>query len=83
MNEDTPKTEKQIENQNPLAAFGYVDLPKLLELLFPPECRPSVRWGRDHQNEFPKVKIGRLIFFSPIQVRAHLDAKAGVRKGRL
>jgi hypothetical protein len=64
------------QETQPQAAAGYVDLPKLLETLFPlPECRPSIRWGRDHQHEWPNVRIGRLIYFDPPMVKAHLDAK--------
>lgn len=63
------------------AATGYVDAPKLLETLFPPECRPSLRWLRDHQRELPNIRIGRLVFFDPQLVKAHLDAKAAGRKG--
>jgi hypothetical protein len=61
---------------------GYVDAPKLLETLFPqPECRPSLRWLRDHQGELPHIRIGRLVFFDPPLVKAHLDAKAARRHG--
>jgi hypothetical protein len=59
-------------------ATGYVSAPKLLEILFPAECRPSLRWLRDHQRELPHVRLGRLIYFDPSMVKAHLDAK---RKG--
>jgi hypothetical protein len=49
----------------------FVDGPKLLEILFTPECRPTLRWLRDQQKarRIPFVKIGRLVFFSPVQVR--------------
>jgi len=57
-------------------AAGYVDAVNLLEILFPQtECRPSLRWLREHQQELPHVKIGRLIFFDPPTVAAHLNAK--------
>jgi hypothetical protein len=44
---------------------------KLLEIIFPPECRPTLRWLRDQQKtrRIPFVKIGRLVFFFPDQVR--------------
>lgn len=54
---------------------GLVDGPRLLETLFPNEaCRPSLRWLRDQQkrNVIPFLKIGRLVFFDPPQVRAAL-----------
>jgi hypothetical protein len=68
------------QTTQPAAATGYVDAPRLLEILFPqPECRPSLRWLRDHQRELPNVRIGRLIFFDPPMVKIALDAKG---KGR-
>jgi hypothetical protein len=57
---------------------GYVDAPRLLEILFPnPVCRPSIRWLRDQQaaRKIPSVKIGRLVFFDPNLVKSYLDAK--------
>jgi hypothetical protein len=71
INAPTPHAEQQQANR-------YVDGLKLLETLFQPECRPSLRWLRAHQREFPNMRIGRLIFFDPVLVKAHLDAK---RKG--
>lgn len=58
---------------------GLVDLPRLLEQLFPnPECRPSERWGRMQvaNRTIPFVRIGRLCFFDAQLVKAHLDASA-------
>jgi uncharacterized protein YbaR (Trm112 family) len=54
-----------------------VDGPKLLEILFPPDCRPTLRWLRDQQKarRIPFVKIGRLVFFSPANVRTALEKK--------
>jgi hypothetical protein len=54
----------------------------LLELLFDEASRPSLRWLRDQQKAraLPFAKIGRLCFFDPILVKAHLDAKAAGRK---
>lgn len=50
---------------------------KLLETLFQAECRPTLRWLRDQQKarRIPFVKIGRLVFFSPTQVRQALERK--------
>jgi hypothetical protein len=42
-----------------------------------------LRWLRDHQCELPHIRIGRLIFFDPPLVKAHLDAKAAKRTFRL
>ena len=60
-------------------ATGFVDGPRLLELLFPDEIsRPSLRWLREQQKakRLPFVRIGRLVFFDAEQVRNHLLAKA-------
>ena len=52
----------------------YVDAEKLLEILFHSECRPTVRWLRIRQErrDIPFVKIGRLVFFNPAQVKEAL-----------
>jgi uncharacterized protein YbaR (Trm112 family) len=64
--------------KQPSAPAQYVDAPKLLEILFAPECRPSLRWLREQQaaRKFPSVKIGRLVFFDPAACKAALDARA-------
>jgi hypothetical protein len=48
-----------------------LDAPALLAELFPESCRPTVRWLRDQQEKrtIPFVKIGRLVYFDPVQVR--------------
>ena len=71
----------QTENQSPLAT-RYVDAPKLLEILFDEGSRPSLRSLRDQQKArtLPFAKIGRRVFFDPILVKAHFDAKAAGRK---
>ena len=63
---------------------GLVDGPRLLETLFPnPDCRPSLRWLRTNQHALPHARIGRLVFFDPPLVKAHLDARAMAKvKGR-
>ena len=54
-----------------------MDGPRLLETLFPnPACRPSLRWLRTNQRSLPHARIGRLVFFDPPLVKAHLDARA-------
>jgi hypothetical protein len=67
---------KTLLTQTNATVTGYVDAPKLLEILFPGK---SLRWLRDHQHELPHVRIGRLIMFDPGAVKASLDAKG---KGR-
>jgi hypothetical protein len=56
----------------------YVAAPKLLEILFEDDCRPSLRWLREKQaaRKIPFVKIGRLVFFDPVAVKAALNARA-------
>lgn len=48
-----------------------VDGVKLLEVLFPKNCRPTLRWLRDQQiaKRVPYRKIGRLVFFDLDEVR--------------
>ena len=75
---------KQEQTNNDWLA-GMVDGPRLLENIFPnPVCRPSLRWLRTNQHSLPHVRIGRLIWFNPQQVKAHLDARAMCKvKGQL
>lgn len=52
-----------------------VDAETLLKVLFPEECRPSLRWLRYRQQKrkIPFVRIGRLIFFNPHKVRESFE----------
>jgi hypothetical protein len=66
-----------------------LDAKALLEELFPESARPSVRWLREQQKRrrIPFVKLGRLIFFDPVEVREvittrHTIFPRGVRNGR-
>jgi len=54
---------------------------KLLEVLFDPESRPSIRWLRTQTKAktIPYIRIGHLIFFDVAMVRAALAAKNLVR----
>lgn len=76
----TMQTDPQINVEQ----AGLVDGPRLLETLFPnPACRPSLRWLRTNQRTLPNVRIGRLIWFNPQLVKAHLDTRAMSKvKGR-
>lgn len=60
------------------AESKLVDAPKLLEAVFAPECRPTVRWLRTQvaTRSLPFCRVGRLVFFDPDQVREHLAARA-------
>lgn len=49
-----------------------VDAKTLLVRIFPEKCRPTLRWLREQQKlrRVPFVKIGKLVFFDPTEVRA-------------
>jgi hypothetical protein len=61
-----------------------VDAEKLLEILFPPDCRPTLRWLRERQKkrEIPYVKLGRLVYFDPARVQESL-AKQPTSKNKV
>jgi hypothetical protein len=44
----------------------------LLNAIFPKRCRPTLRWLRNQQKlrRVPFVKIGKLVYFDPTEVRA-------------
>lgn len=54
---------------------------QLLEQLFDPEARPSMRWLRSQTKakSIPFIRIGHLVFFDMDMVRAALAAKNLVR----
>ena len=58
-----------------------VNAQQLLEQLFDPEARPSMRWLRTQTKAkaIPYIRIGHLIFFDMDMVRAALTAKNLVR----
>jgi len=58
--------------QPPHTGGQLVNGAQLLEILFTPESRPSLRWLRWQQKEgrIPYVKMGQLVFFDPVAVRA-------------
>jgi hypothetical protein len=68
---------RNVETQGPSPNEQYVDGPKLLEILFPEDCRPTMRWLHDQHKarRIPSIKIGRLVFYSPAQVRQALEKK--------
>jgi hypothetical protein len=57
---------------------------QLLEQLFAPECKPSLRWLRSQTKAkaIPHVKIGHLVFFDLEMVRTALASKHLIR-GRI
>jgi len=58
-----------------------VSAKQLLEQLFAPECKPSLRWLRTQTKAkaIPYIRIGHLVFFDLEMVRAALAAKRLVR----
>lgn len=58
-----------------------VSAEQLLEQLFAPECKPSLRWLRTQTKakSIPHVRIGHLVFFDLDMVRAALAGKRLVR----
>jgi hypothetical protein len=61
-----------------------VNAEQLLEELFAPECKPSLRWLRSQTKAktIPHVRIGHLVFFDVEMVRSALAGKNTVR-GRM
>ena len=66
---NTPKPKHS--EQGGFSANQLVGAVELLEVLFPKKSRPSLRWLRDQceQRRVPFVRIGRLVFFDPNDVR--------------
>jgi len=59
----------------------YVSGPRLLETMFEEQSRPSLRSLRDWQANglIPYVKLGRLVFFDPVAVKAALEKRRTLR----
>jgi len=62
----------------PIDACGLVDGKRLLEILWPlPACRPSLNWLQKHSGQkIPCIRIGRLRYFDPVEVRRSLLARS-------
>lgn len=58
-----------------------VSAEQLLEQLFAPECKPSLRWLRTQTKakSIPHVRIGHLVFFDLDMVRTALAGRRLVR----
>ena len=57
---------------------GLVDARRCLEVVFPDKkSRPSIRffWKLKAAGKIPFIKIGRLTFYDPAEVRRALDRK--------
>ncbi len=61
-----------------------VSAEQLLEQLFAPECKPSLRWLRTQTKarSIPHVRIGHLVFFDLEMVRSALAGSRLVRGRR-
>ena len=67
---------------NELVVKGkLVSAEQLLDQLFDPQCRPSLRWLRSQtkSKSIPHIRIGHLVFFDMDMVRAALAGKNLVR----
>jgi len=75
MNSITPTGTAGSTNPSPDLENQLVNAEMLLELLFAEGCRPTTRWLRNLQRlrTIPHVKIGKLVFFCPAQVRKALE----------
>jgi hypothetical protein len=67
--------------QNLFIQGKLVNARQLLELLFDPQCRPSLRWLRSQtkRKSIPFIRVGRLVFFDVDMVRAALSARNLIR----
>lgn len=65
----------------PPLASKLLNAQQLLEAIFTPEARPSLRWLREQTKvkAIPHIRIGHLVFFDEAMVRATLDAKNTIR----
>ena len=67
---------------NELAVKGkLVSAEEMLEQVFAPQCKPSLRWLRTQTKakSIPHIRIGHLVFFDVEMVRAALVDKQLVR----
>ena len=58
-----------------------VSAEQLLDQVFAPECKPSLRWLRTQTKakSIPHIRIGHLVFFDVEMVRGALAGKRLVR----
>ncbi len=64
--------------KNQLTLTGkLVNAEQLLDSLFDPQARPSIRWLRTQTKArtIPHIRIGHLVFFDPDMVRMALAEK--------
>jgi len=62
---------------NEITNNQLVDAKGLLEVLFPEDSRPSLRWVRLQQKArtIPFIRIGKFVFFDPAKVRHALNSQ--------
>jgi len=73
---------RQIKSMSEMTLRGkLVSAEQLLEQLFAPECKPSLRWLRSQTKakSIPHVRIGHLVFFDVEMVRSALAGRNTVR----
>lgn len=65
----------------PILNGKLVNGPQLLEQLFDPDAKPSLRWlrGLTKSKAIPYIRIGHLVFFDLEMVRSALASKNLVR----
>ena len=74
------------ESKETEAVEGMVDGPELLRILWPDEkVRPSLGWLKyqEKRRTIPFIRIGRLIFYFPSQVRAAIAQRHTVQPRRV
>jgi hypothetical protein len=72
---------KQMATNDLILKGKLVNAEQLLEQLFDPEAKPSMRWLRTQTKSkaIPYIRIGHLVFFDVDMVRTALASKNLVR----
>ena len=76
------KVDVMQKTMNELVVKGkLVSAEQLLDQVFAPECKPSLRWLRTQTKAkaIPHIRIGHLVFFDVEMVRAALADKRLIR----
>lgn len=74
-----------LTHMNSIERRKLINAQQLLEVIFTPEARPSLRWLREQTKNanIPYVRIGHLVFFDEEMVRAKLAESNTVLGRRL
>jgi len=70
------------EKMNEMTIKGkLVSAEQMLDAVFAPECKPSLRWLRTQTKTraIPHIRIGHLVFFDVEMVRSALAGKRLIR----